>query len=74
MSRKVHPRHLKHALQLLRAEPARAWTVHKLAAACDVAPRTLQKHFRRFVGRAPLRYLRDIRFELAREAAQSDCD
>jgi AraC-like DNA-binding protein/TolB-like protein len=67
MSRKVHPRHLKHALHLLRAEPARAWTLDGLAVACGVAPRTLQKHFRRFVGRTPLGYLRDIRFELARD-------
>jgi AraC-like DNA-binding protein len=67
MSRQVHPRHLKNALHLLAAEPARPWTVQKLAAACGVAPRTLQKHFRRFVGRTPLGYLREIRIDLARE-------
>src|SRR5262245_32087181 len=32
-----------------------------------MAPRTLQKQFHRFVGRAPLAYLRELRFARARQ-------
>ncbi len=63
----VHPRHLRKALDLVEADIARAWTVGEIAAACGVARRTLQKHFRRFVGKTPLEYLRDLRFDKARQ-------
>lgn len=63
MSTRVHPRHLRKALDLLEAEPERAWTASRLAAACGVARRTLQKHFRLFVGCSPLRYLREVRLD-----------
>ena len=66
MAREPLPRSLKKAIERLEAEPARLWRLATLAAACGVAPRTLQKHFRRFVGRAPLAYLREVRFEGAR--------
>lgn len=63
----VHPRYLRKALDLVEADVARAWTVGEIAAACGVARRTLQKHFRRFVGKTPLEYLRDLRFDKARQ-------
>ncbi len=64
----IHPRSLRKALDLLRADVAKAWTVSEISAACGVAPRTLQKHFRRFIGKSPLDHLRGLRFEKARQA------
>jgi len=62
------PRGLRKAIERLEAEPARRWRVGELAALCGVAPRTLQKHFQRFLGRAPLIFLRELRFDRARQA------
>src|SRR5215471_16044356 len=59
------PRDLHRALDRLQAEPDRPWTLAGLAADCGVAPRTLQKHFRRFLGRTPVAFLRELRLDLA---------
>ena len=67
MSPPIVPRELKRALELIEGDPSRAWTVVELAAASRLAPRTLQKHFRRFLGRTPLDFLRERRFEMARK-------
>jgi AraC-like DNA-binding protein/tetratricopeptide (TPR) repeat protein len=61
------PRSVRKAIACLKAEPARDWRVSELARACGIAPRTLQKQFRRFVGAAPLAFLRELRFAQARE-------
>lgn len=61
------PRSLKRAIEHLEAEPGRPWRLATLAAACAVAPRTLQKHFRGFVGHTPLAFLRELRFRRARQ-------
>jgi AraC-like DNA-binding protein len=58
---------LRKAIEHLEGEPARAWRLEDLSAAAGVAPRTLQKHFRHFLGRAPLAFLREIRFDRARQ-------
>ena len=60
------PRGVRKAIERLEAEPARRWRLGDLAAACGIAPRTLQKQFRRFLGRAPLEFLRELRFDRAR--------
>jgi AraC-like DNA-binding protein len=73
MVREPLPRGLKKAIEWLEAEPARAWRLRDLAAACGVAPRTLQKHFRRFVGSAPLAFLRQVRFDRARQELLRAC-
>jgi AraC-like DNA-binding protein/TolB-like protein len=65
---------LKKATEWLEAEPGRPWRLSELAAACGVAPRTLQKHFRRFLGRAPLAFLRELRFERARQELLAGCE
>jgi AraC-like DNA-binding protein/tetratricopeptide (TPR) repeat protein len=59
---------LRKALERLESEPARAWRLEELATAAGVAPRTLQKHFCRFVGRTPLAFLRELRWTRARQA------
>ena len=53
-------------MDLLTADPARERSVGELAAACGVASRTLQKHFKRFLGRTPREVLRDLRLERVR--------
>src|SRR5258708_6422437 len=58
-------RDVQQAFALLKENPAREHSVKELAKACRVAPRTLQKHFRQFVGQSPLGALRDIRLDLA---------
>lgn len=60
------PRDVKKALELLEADPARAGDVEELAAACGVRRRTLEAHFRRFLGRTPVEVRRDLRLTQAR--------
>ena len=60
------PRQLKKAIEQLEADPARAWTVREIAAVCDLPPRTLQRHFRRFMGQMPMAFVRDLRLDRAR--------
>jgi len=67
MPARILPRDLKKAVDLIEADPARAWNLSELAETCGVARRTLHKRFRRFVGCAPLEFQRDRRFELARK-------
>ncbi len=61
------PGPLKRALDLLEADPARGWTVEEIASTCGVGRRTLQRHFRRFIGRMPMEFLRDLRLDRARQ-------
>jgi len=67
------PRDLKKAIEWLEAEPMRPWRLGDLATACGVSQRTLQKHFRRFLGRAPLSFLRELRFDRARQELLGGC-
>jgi AraC-like DNA-binding protein/tetratricopeptide (TPR) repeat protein len=60
------PRDVQQALALLKENPAREHSVKELAKTCGVAPRTLQQHFRQFLGQSPLGVLRDIRLDFAR--------
>jgi adenylate cyclase len=68
MSAQLPPRDVKKAIDLLRADSARAWTVYSLAAACGVAERSLQRHFRRFVGQTPMEFLRAERLDQVRQS------
>jgi AraC-like DNA-binding protein/tetratricopeptide (TPR) repeat protein len=74
MVREPLPRGLKKTIERLEAEPERAWRLTDLAAMCGVAPRTLEKHFQRFLGRAPRAFLRELRFERVRRHLLSDCE
>jgi TolB-like protein len=62
----ILPRDVKKALELLKAEPSRERRIDELAAACGVARRTLQKHFRRFVSRTPSQVQRELRLDRVR--------
>src|SRR6266498_2607502 len=67
MAPQIVPGLVKKALVLLEADPAHAWTVGEIALACDVGRRTLQRQFRRFVGRTPMEFVRDLRLGKARQ-------
>jgi AraC-like DNA-binding protein/tetratricopeptide (TPR) repeat protein len=62
------PASLRRAIERLEAEPERQWRLDDLAATCGVSSRTLQKHFRRFLGQAARGFLQDLRFNRARQA------
>jgi AraC-like DNA-binding protein/tetratricopeptide (TPR) repeat protein len=66
MSVQPLPRDVKKAIDLLRADLGRGWNVDELARLCRVPRRTLEKHFKRFAGFAPLEFLRTARFDEAR--------
>jgi AraC-like DNA-binding protein/tetratricopeptide (TPR) repeat protein len=60
------PRDVKKAIDLLQGDPGRAWKIDQIARLCGVPRRTLEKHFKRFLGCAPLKFLHTERFEQAR--------
>ncbi|MFJ5232270.1 AraC family transcriptional regulator [Kitasatospora sp. NPDC088391] len=53
------------ALTLLHTDPARAWTVHGLAAECGVSRAALARRFTGLVGEPPMAYLTDWRLAQA---------
>ncbi|WIB60894.1 helix-turn-helix domain-containing protein [Curtobacterium sp. MCLR17_007] len=55
------------AVELLRTDPARPWTVGELASAVSTSVRSLQEGFRRTLDTTPTAYLRRLRLERARE-------
>lgn len=67
MSLQILPHDLKRALELIKADPTRGWTMGELAKSSGMAPRTLQKRFQQFVGHGPLSFLRDLRLDLVRK-------
>jgi AraC-like DNA-binding protein/tetratricopeptide (TPR) repeat protein len=64
----VLPRDVRKALELLEGDSGRQYSVSELAAACGVAPRTLQKHFRGFLGRT----LSEVRFDARLKRARRE--
>ena len=60
------PRGVRRALDAMRTNAGRDWSVAELADAAGVSGRTLQRQFRIFLGKAPRTALRDIKFESAR--------
>ena len=60
------PRDAQRALQLLGDSPEASHDVRTLARACQVTPRTLQRHFQEFLGQSPREVLRDIRLDRIR--------
>lgn len=53
------------ALALLHEQPARAWTLHRLAREAGLSRSALAERFSRFVGRPPMQYLTGWRMQLA---------
>jgi AraC-like DNA-binding protein len=65
-SARVSPRHVKRALAYMRANLPERITLSSLTSGGVVSERTLLRQFRRFVGLAPLDYLRRLRLNTAR--------
>jgi len=57
------PRPVARAIELLRANPERAWSVSELAGSVAVSVRSLQEGFRRSMETTPMGYLRELRLE-----------
>jgi AraC-like DNA-binding protein len=62
----LHDPHVGRALQLIHAEPARAWTVEDLAAQAALSRAALARKFVELVGDSPMQYLAAWRMHLAR--------
>jgi AraC-like DNA-binding protein/tetratricopeptide (TPR) repeat protein len=60
------PHHVKKAIDLLKADLGRGWKIDELARFCAVPRRTLEKHFKLFIGQAPLEFLNAERLNKAR--------
>ena len=61
------PYAVRRVLDLVEAEPARAYRLADLARAAGVRPRTLQKQFRRALGKSPHAAIREARLARARQ-------
>jgi AraC-like DNA-binding protein len=61
----LKPRHVKKAIDYMRAEAERPLTLRDIAAAADISVRALHYGFRKFVGASPFEHLRHIRLEAA---------
>lgn len=69
------PRSIRRALQAMRADIGRRWTLSALAEIAGVSARTLQRQFSICFGKSPQAILRDIGFERARhELLQGGAD
>jgi AraC-like DNA-binding protein/tetratricopeptide (TPR) repeat protein len=60
------PRDVKKAIDLIQCDPGHAWRIDDIARLCGVPRRTLEKHFKRFLGCAPLSFLHTQRFAQVR--------
>jgi len=67
------PRDLRRALDYMHANLTLPITVADIVAATGIAGRTLFQYFRDFRQTSPMRYLRDVRFELVRDALKAAC-
>ncbi|MEU4242334.1 helix-turn-helix transcriptional regulator [Actinoplanes sp. NPDC026619] len=59
--RPARPRHVRVAIDAIRSEPERPYTVASLAALSGVSVCSLQQGFREHLGMSPLAYLRRVR-------------
>lgn len=57
------PRHVKRAIEFMKANLAKPLTLQEIAAACGVSQRALQQGFRQFKMTTPSAYLRYLRLE-----------
>jgi AraC-like DNA-binding protein len=59
----VGTRRVAQAVELLRSDPGRPWSVAELAAEVSCSARSLQEAFRRSLDATPMEYLRRLRLE-----------
>jgi transcriptional regulator GlxA family with amidase domain len=63
------PSDVKKALAYMRQNAGRRFSIADLVSHCGVSERTLQKHFRAFMGVSPLDYWRQLRLAEVRKRA-----
>lgn len=56
---------LKRAVELIEQDPAAELTVDRLASAAGVTPRSLQRHFKEYLGTSPREYVLGVRLSRA---------
>jgi AraC-like DNA-binding protein len=61
----LKPKHVKRAIDYMRANAGRPLTLQQIAAAADVSVRALHYGFKKFLGESPFEHLRQIRLEAA---------
>jgi AraC-like DNA-binding protein len=59
--------HVARAVEAMKADPARRWTVAALARVGGLSRAAFARHFTRALGMSPLRWLTEHRLTLARE-------
>jgi AraC-like DNA-binding protein len=65
-------RPIARALELIHAEPAKRWTVERLARAVGLSRAAFARRFVTASGRSPLRYVTQLRLALAASWLESD--
>jgi AraC-like DNA-binding protein len=60
------PDGIRRSVETMRANVGHRWSVAQLAAVAEVSPRTLQRQFRRFLGKSPQIVWQEIGLEQAR--------
>jgi AraC-like DNA-binding protein len=72
--RRLLDRNVARALSLLQAEPAKRWTVERLARAVGLSRAAFARRFAAVSGRSPLRYLTELRLALAANLLETTDD
>jgi AraC-like DNA-binding protein len=67
-------RRITRALELLRAEPAKRWTVERLARQVGLSRAAFARRFAAVSGRSPQRFLSELRLALAASLLESTDD
>jgi transcriptional regulator GlxA family with amidase domain len=68
LEKPIAPRDVKRAIDFMQAKLGSPISVADIAEASGIAGRTLFKHFQDYRGVSPMRYLRNARFQKARDA------
>ena len=66
----IAPRDVRRAIEYLHENVSEPITLGDLVRECGIPGRTLLKHFQDFKGVSPMRYLRNLRLQRAREALE----
>ena len=66
--KRIAPRDVRRAVDYMQAELASPITIADITEVSGIAGRTLFKHFQDYHGLTPMQYLRNARFEKARDA------
>ena len=69
--RRVAPRHVRIAEEYIRANADKPVSIEDLVQLTGTSGRTLYSGFRRFLGKSPMEYLRDMRMENVRRDLQT---